>query len=210
MTASNADRPDLETLFEDLSHPNPDIQAQAYWGMVDHYPEESIPRLLKLLDQPDVSLRRASVRGLGAFGSTALQPIAELFATSSDGTVRASCVKAYAQIASNYPEESFSKEAMVVLEKALEDPSPVVSQSAVMALGQVGLQALPLLMTICKGENIAHVQSAAMALAEIDDPAAEACLREVYNNPDTDALSKQMVEASLSRLESIRSHQKSS
>ena len=210
MTASNADRPDLETLFEDLSHPNPDIQAQAYWGMVDHYPEESIPRLLKLLDQPDVSLRRASVRGLGAFGSTALQPIAELFATSSDGTVRASCVKAYAQIASNYPEESFSKEAMVVLEKALEDPSPVVSQSAVMALGQVGLQALPLLMTICKGENIAHVQSAAMALAEIDDPAAEACLREVYNNPDTDALSKQMVEASLGRLESIRSHQKNS
>ncbi len=209
MTDSNADRPDLETLFEDLSHPNPDIQAQAYWGMVDHFPEQSIPRLLALLDQPDVSLRRAAVRGLGAFGSTALQPIAGLFATSSDGTVRASCVKAYAQIASNYPDEDFSADAMTVLEQALDDSSPVVSQSAVMALGQVGVQALPLLMKICKGNNIAHVQSAAMALAEIDDPAAEACLREVYNDPTTDELSKQMVEASIGRLESIRSHQKS-
>ena len=209
MTDSNADRPDLETLFEDLSHPNPDIQAQAYWGMVDHFPEQSIPRLLELLDQPDVSLRRAAVRGLGAFGSTALQPIAGLFARSSDGTVRASCVKAYAQIASNYPDEDFSTDAMTVLEKALDDSSPVVSQSAVMALGQVGVQALPLLMKICKGNNIAHVQSAAMALAEIDDPAAEACLREVYNDPTTDELSRQMVEASIGRLESIRSHQQS-
>ena len=209
MTDSNADRPDLETLFEDLSHPNPDIQAQAYWGMVDHFPEQSIPRLLALLDQPDVSLRRAAVRGLGAFGSTALQPIAGLFATSSDGTVRASCVKAYAQIASNYPDEDFSTDAMTVLEQALDDSSPVVSQSAVMALGQVGVQALPLLMKICKGNNIAHVQSAAMALAEIDDPAAEACLREVYNDPTTDELSRQMVEASIGRLESIRSHQQS-
>ena len=143
------------------------------------------------------------------FGSTALQPIAGLFATSSDGTVRASCVKAYAQIASNFPDEDFSTDAMTVLEQALDDSSPVVSQSAVMALGQVGVQALPLLMKICKGNNIAHVQSAAMALAEIDDPAAEACLREVYNDPTTDELSRQMVEASIGRLESIRSHQQS-
>lgn len=210
MTTADTDRPDLETLFEDLSHPNPDIQAQAYWGMVDHYPKESIQRLLELLDQPDVSLRRAAVRGLGAFGATALQPVAGLFSESTDGTVRASCVKAYAQIASNYPEELFTPEAMSVLEHALGDTSPVVSQSAVMALGQVGLQALPLLVSICKGNNIAHVQSAAMALAEIDDPAAEKCLREVYNDPATDQLSRQMVEASLGRMESMQNHRKQS
>ena len=209
-TAADCDRPDLETLFEDLSHPNPDIQAQAYWGMVDHYPNESIPRLLQLLDQPDVSLRRAAVRGLGAFGAPALQPVAGLVAASTDGTVRASCVKAYAQIASNYPDVPFSSEAMSVLEQALDDSSPVVSQSAVMALGQVGKQALPLLVSICKGNNIAHVQSAAMALAEIDDPAAEHCLREVYADPGTDDLSRQMVEASLGRVESMRNHQKQS
>lgn len=198
------DRPDLDALFADLAHPNPHLQTQAYLAMVDHWPEESMPRLLALLDQPDVSLRRAAVRGLGAFGAVALQPLAELFERSPDGTVRASCVKAYAQIASNYPEQDFSPEAMTVLETALSDESPVVSQSAVMALGQVGVQALPLLIKICKGANIAHVQSAAMALAEIPDPQAEACLREVFSDPATDPLARQMVEASLGRLEGSR------
>ena len=198
------DRPDLDALFADLAHPNPHLQTQAYLAMVDHWPAESMPRLLALLDQPDVSLRRAAVRGLGAFGAVALQPLAELFAQSPDGTVRASCVKAYAQIASNFPEQEFSPDAMRVLETALSDESPVVSQSAVMALGQVGVQALPLLIKICKGDNIAHVQSAAMALAEIPAPEAEACLRDVFSDPSTDPLARQMVEASLGRLESSR------
>ena len=196
------DRPDLDALFADLAHPNPHLQTQAYLAMVDHWPAESMPRLLALLDQPDVSLRRAAVRGLGAFGAVALQPLAELFAQSADGTVRASCVKAYAQIASNFPEQEFSPDAMRVLETALSDESPVVSQSAVMALGQVGVQALPLLIKICKGDNIAHVQSAAMALAEIPAPEAEACLRDVFSDPATDPLARQMVEASLGRLKS--------
>ena len=196
------DRPDLDALFADLAHPNPHLQTQAYLAMLDHWPAESMPRLLALLDQPDVSLRRAAVRGLGAFGAVALQPLAELFAQSPDGTVRASCVKAYAQIASNFPEQEFSPDAMRVLETALSDESPVVSQSAVMALGQVGVQALPLLIKICKGDNIAHVQSAAMALAEIPAPEAEACLRDVFSDPATDPLARQMVEASLGRLKS--------
>ena len=196
------DRPDLDALFADLAHPNPNIQREAYLAMVDHWPEESMPRLLALLGQSDVSVYRAAVKGLGAFGATALQPLADLFSSSPDGTVRACCVKAYAQIASNFPEENFSPEAMRVLETALSDESPVVSQSAVMALGQVGVQALPLLIRICKGDNIAHVQSAAMALAEIPDPQAEACLREVFDDPSTDPLARQMVEASLGRLES--------
>ena len=204
MPAVNDERPDLDALFADLAHPNPHLQTQAYLAMVDHWPEESMPRLIDLLDQPDVSLRRAAVRGLGAFGSTALQPLAALFQQSDDGTVRASCVKAYAQIASNYPGEPFSSEAMAVLDQALSDASPVVSQSAVMALGQVGIQALPTLIRVCKGDNIAHVQSAAMALAEIPDPRAEACLREVLSDPNTDPLCHQMVEASLGRLESAR------
>jgi len=204
MPAVNDERPDLDALFADLAHPNPHLQTQAYLAMVDHWPEESMPRLIDLLDQPDVSLRRAAVRGLGAFGSTALQPLAVLFQQSDDGTVRASCVKAYAQIASNYPGEPFSSEAMAVLDQALSDASPVVSQSAVMALGQVGVQALPTLIRVCKGDNIAHVQSAAMALAEIPDPRAEDCLREVLSDPTTDPLCRQMVEASLGRLESAR------
>ena len=204
MTTSQSDQPTLDALFADLAHPNPHLQTEAYLAMVEHYPQESMPRLIALLDQPDVSLRRAAVRGLGAFGASALQPLASLFGSSDDGTVRASCVKAYAQIASNYPEQTFSADAMAVLEKALDDVSPVVSQSAVMALGQVGEQALPLLIKICQGSNLAHIQSAAMALAESKDPQAEACLRQVLDNPETDDLVREMVEASLARLVSMK------
>ena len=199
-----SERPDLDALFADLSHPNPHLQTQAYLDMVEHWPEESMPRLIELLDQPDVSLRRAAVRGLGAFGAVALQPLADLFAVSPDGTVRASCVKAYAQIASNFLDQPFTADAMAVLDQALSDTSPVVSQSAVMALGQVGQQALPILIRICKGDNIAHVQSAAMALAEIPDDEAERCLREVLDDASTDPLARQMVEASLARREGVR------
>ena len=67
---SQVERPDLDALFADLAHPNPHLQTQAYLAMVDHWPNESMPRLISLLDQPDVSLRRAAVRGLGAFGAT--------------------------------------------------------------------------------------------------------------------------------------------
>lgn len=202
-SSSQPERPDLDALFADLSHPNPYLQTQAYLGMIEYWPLESMPRLIALLDQPDVALRRAAVRGLGAFGADALQPLAELFSISVDGTVRASCVKAYAQIASNFPGQEFTAEAMAVLDQALSDESPVVSQSAVMALGQVGQQALQSLIRICKGDNIAHVQSAAMALAEIPGDEAERCLREVLADPSTDPLARQMVEASLARREGV-------
>lgn len=80
MASSNDQRRELDDLFADLAHPNPRIQQEAYTAMVDDWPEESVPRLLSLLDQPDVSLRRAAVRGLGAFGVSTLQPLADLFA----------------------------------------------------------------------------------------------------------------------------------
>lgn len=214
MSQPDDKHPDLETLFQDLSHPNPNIQNQAYWAMVEHYPTESMPRLLALLDQADTSLRRAAVRGMGAFGSRSLEPLAEKFRSSDDGTVRASCVKAYVQVAANFPDEAFSDDAMEILEEALVDDSPVVSQSAVMAIGQVakqgtvGKQAIPILLKICKGDNLAHMQSAVMALGEIDDPASEISLKELLQDESTDPMVREVVESSLARLENIKANKK--
>ena len=86
------------------------------------------------------------MRALGVFADRAMLPLAAKFHASSDATVRASCVKAYAQIASNRPGIAVPAEAMAALEAALHDDSPVVAITAVMALGQVGSQALPLLL----------------------------------------------------------------
>jgi bilin biosynthesis protein len=138
----------LDILFDDLAHPNPYIQSQAFMAMVRDWPQQALPRLLGLLAQPDITLRRASVRGIGAFGAAALLPLADLLMASTDSTIRASCVKAYAQVASNQPGIHFPESAMQALDAALSDDSPVVAVATVMALGQVGGQAMPLLLSL--------------------------------------------------------------
>ena len=202
-----SERPDLEQLFADLAHPNPYIQTQAFTAMAEHWPDEAMPRLIALLDQPDVSLRRASVRGLGAFGARSMQAIADCYSNSTNGTVRASCVKAYAQLASNYPGLRFSVEAMAVLRNALEDNSPVVAVAAVMALGQVGKQAVPLLLAVIRGENPAQGVAAVNALAEIDDPAVEPGLQGLLNDDSTDVYVRETVVSALIRVKDLKGRQ---
>lgn len=204
MVAESAARPDLDQLFADLAHPNPYIQTQAFTAMAEHWPEASMPRLIALLDQPNVGLRRASVRGLGAFGERSMQPIADCFTSSDDGTVRASCVKAYAQLASNYPELPFTPQAMEVLRLALADDSPVVAVAAVMALGQVGRQAVPLLLEVTRGDNPAQGVAAVNALAEIDDPSIERGLQDLMDDPDTDGYVKETVVSAIMRVKDLQ------
>ncbi|GCE64454.1 glycosyl transferase [cyanobiont of Ornithocercus magnificus] len=208
MTPSG-EQQDLEQLFSKLSHPNPNVQDQAIWKIVDRYPSESLPRLISLLDQSDTSLRRAAVRSMGVFGAKALKPLVNKFKACSNPTVRASCVKAFVQISANYPEEPLSDDAMAILEQGLVDQDPVVSQSTVMAIAQVskqgkaGKNALELLIKICTGDNIAHALSAAMALAEIDDPRSAECLRCLSDDPLADALLKEIVDSSLMRMQQL-------
>lgn len=198
---------DLDQLFEDLAHPNPYIQTRAFMAMVEHWPDEAMPRLIALLDQPDVALRRASVRGLGAFGARSMQPIADCFAASTDDTVRASCVKAYAQLASNYTDLDFTDQAMAVLREALNDRSPVVAVAAVMALGQVGRQAVFLLLEVSRGHNPAQGVAAVNALAQIDHPAVEPGLQQLLDDPATDAYVRETVGSAMVRIEDLKARQ---
>lgn len=199
----------LDDLFEDLGHPNPYVQTEAFLAMVRHHPEASLPRLLQLLDHQDVVRRRAAVRALGAFGERAMLPLAEKFQTSLDGTVRASCVKAYAQIASNVPGIAFPPEAMEALVAALGDDSPVVGIAAVMALGQVGEQALPLLIQACRGANEAQAVAAVNAMASIDHPDVATCLAELAAIDSTDVYVRESVVSALARVDDLRSRQAS-
>ena len=207
MTGENAEVPDLEQLFADLSHPNPYIQTQAFTAMAQHWQEEAMPRLIALLDQPDVSLRRASVRGLGAFGEVAMQPIADCFRSSDDGTVRASCVKAYAQLASNYPGIPFSDAAMDVLQAGLADPSPVVAVASVMALGQVGEQAVSLLLEVSRGDNPAQAVAAVNALAEINHPSVEDGFEALLTLDNLDDYVRETLASAVLRVKDLKARQ---
>ena len=98
MSRDESFKPDLEDLFDDFAHPNPQIKEEAYLKMSRHWPEESMPRLLANLDQTDIELRRASVKALGVFGGRSLLPLAQIFHASENRIVRTSCLKAFVQL----------------------------------------------------------------------------------------------------------------
>jgi bilin biosynthesis protein len=196
-----------DILIEDLAHHKPYIQRQAFMAMVRDWPQQALPRLLGLLAQPDITLRRASVRGIGAFGAAALLPLADLLMASTDSTVRASCVKAYAQVASNQPGIHFPESAMQALDAALSDDSPVVAVATVMALGQVGGQAMPLLLRVVGGDNPAQAVAAVNALAQIDDPAIEWTLRDLQSQPQVDSYVRETIESALARISDLHARQ---
>ena len=108
-----------------------------------------------------------------------------------------------------FPELAFPVETIDVLERALDDPNPVVAQSALMTLGHLSKKdsekecVIPLLIKACGRDNIAHVQGAAMALAELDSPLVTACLESLATDETKDSLIREVAQASLARRESL-------
>ena len=199
----------LDDLFLDLSHPNPNIRMDACVSMSENYFDEALPRLLALLNDPDPTIYRTAVKGLGVFGHGVLFPLLDLYDQTDNGTVKACCIKAFVQVAVNFPDAVFPEQAIHALKLALDDINPVVSQSALMTLGYFSKQdhekerVIPILIQVCHSTNIAHVQSAVMSLAEVESTEVDQCFESMINNDSTDVLIKEILEASMSRRQSL-------
>ncbi|MFQ3680230.1 MAG: HEAT repeat domain-containing protein, partial [Pseudanabaenaceae cyanobacterium] len=137
-SVDNSDPAVLEALFERLQHPNPHLRERAMGELAERADGTAIERLLAVLDAEDVAYRRTAVKALGAIGAAAVPRLVEILQTSDNPTVRSSCAKALAQVASNHPDQPFPAIGMQGLQKALTDANPVVHIAAVMALGEVG------------------------------------------------------------------------
>ena len=201
--------PSLDDLFLDLSHPNPNIRMDACVVMSENYFDEALPRLLDLLNDPDPAIYRTAVKGLGVFGHRVVHPLLDLYKTTSNCTVKACCIKAFVQVAVNFPEVAFPNEAITVLESALDDANPVVSQSALMTLGHFAKQeyekerVVPILIKACNSANIAHVQSAVMSLAEVNSSDVDQCFASLIKTESTDPLIKDILDSSMSRRQTL-------
>ena len=199
----------LDDLFLDLSHPNPNIRMDACVVMSENYFDEALPRLLDLLNDPDPAIYRTAVKGLGVFGHRVVHPLLDLYKTTSNRTVKACCIKAFVQVAVNFPEVAFPNEAITVLESALDDANPVVSQSALMTLGHFAKQeyekerVVPILIKACNSANIAHVQSALMSLAEVNSSDVDQCFASLIKTESTDPLIKDILDSSMSRRQTL-------
>ena len=199
----------FDSLLADLSHPNPNIRNQACIDLAEKYPNAAMLHFLELLHNSDPSIYRTAVKGLGMLGHQTLPALQELFKTSENGTVKACCIKALVQVSVNFPDVPFPVEVMRILESALDDSNPVVAQSALMTLGHLSKQpfeqerVVPILIQACDRSNIAHVQGAAMALAELDSPLVQGCLQRLAEDESKDDLIREVAQASLARRESL-------
>ena len=199
----------LDSLFADLVHPNPNIRLTACSLLAEQFPEEAMPRLFELMHDPDPGVYRTAVKALGMIGHKSVPDLIQLFGSSGNGTIRACCIKAIVQVSVSFPDEAFSVETLSMLEKALDDDNPVVAQSALMTLGHLSKQAseesrvIPLLIKACDSSNIAHVQGAAMSLAELDSPLVNQCLQSLAQDSSKDELIREVAQASLERRQSL-------
>lgn len=189
-------------------HPNPRIQEEACLILSEHYQEEAMPKLLELFCHHDPKVYRAAVKGIGFFGSSAFDPLIELYATTENQTARRCCPKAFVQLFKNFPDQPFPDSVMEMLEQGIDDTDMVVVQGALMCLGQIGKQqfkseeAIKLLARSLSSENVALIFSASQALADIPNPMAEDALQKLQENND-DPLIQEAAQSALARLQNL-------
>ncbi len=179
---------ELEILFEDLKHPNPNINKQAYLKLAKYWPEESFQRLLDNLSNKDLAIRRVCVKALGVFGMKIAPRILDIFVKSDNRLLRTSCMKVLVQLAINFPDEPFPKNLIEVLEASFKDQTPELILTVVQLLRQLGKEGIPLLVKCSKDQNILRAMASITALGEIDDALSKDCLDEIINDHSNDLL----------------------
>ena len=214
MEAAGDCNTNLDSLFEDLMHPNPRIQEDACREMAEKYASEALPRLLDLFEHEDPKVYRGAVKGVGFFGYEAFLPVIELYGRTKNQTAKRCCPKAFVQLFKNFPNQPFPDEVMDLLRDAIDDSDMVVVQGGLMCLGQLGKQqlggdeAVELLVNVLTNENVALVYSATQALADINHPLVASSLKSLMES-STDPLIKEAAESGLARHENLVATSKS-
>jgi bilin biosynthesis protein len=198
-----------DALFEQLKHPNPHIRERAMVQIVENRDENTITRLIGILDEEDVVYRRAAVKLLGLLEMDVVSPLVDALLHSENVTVRGSAAKALAQVAINYPDEPFPEVGLQGLKTAINDPNPVVHIASVMALGQMGSPAFDILVESLKTtDNVAVQVVIVNALASLGDPRCTEILTTFANDESVDSYVRESAISALARLDLVMKNQR--
>jgi HEAT repeat protein len=205
---------DLEQLAADLQQA-PLHQRKAALDALAQYPaEQAVPVLARLAQVPDFLCRRFAVMGLGnhrtpeslavlktllaqetdhnvlaevanslfEFGPIAVPILQDLFAQNTHWLVRQTIV-------SILMEANQDDVLLAVIETALQDPTPTVRETAILALGvvvkgELEPQALVLLSQLAQGDDWRDRWRAATALTLARDPQAKSLLAKLQQDPN--------------------------
>ncbi|MEL6910047.1 MAG: HEAT repeat domain-containing protein [Cyanobacteria bacterium J06631_6] len=194
----------IDALFEKLKHPNPNLRKKAMWEIAEARDENTIPYLMSVLGQEDVTFRRAAVKTLGVIGADVVPPVVDSLLNNENPTVRSSCAKVLAQIAVNHPDVPMPEEGIEGLKQALEDPNPVVNIPAVMTLGEIGSPVFELLVeTLNTTDNIVVQMSIINALGSMGDARGIEVLTNLSQDKSADPYLQESATSALSRLEMV-------
>ncbi|MBH8553887.1 HEAT repeat domain-containing protein [Nostocaceae cyanobacterium CENA357] len=198
-----------DELFQQLKHPNPNLRERAMLELAEIQDETTIPRLISILGDEDVTYRRAAVKALGVIGPDATVPLVEPLLNSDNVTVRGSCAKALAQIAVNHPDVPFPAEGLQGLKTGLNDPNPIVNIGCVMALGEIGTPALDILLeSLETTDNVALAVTLVNALATVGDSRGADVLTAIVNDESADSYVRESATSALSRLELVNKYKR--
>ena len=194
----------IDALFEKLKHPNPNLRSKAMWEIAENQDENTIPRLMNILNQENVVYRRAAVKTLGIIGKEVVEPVVDSLLNSDNPTVRSSCAKVLAQIVVNHPNVPMPDEGIEGLKQALSDPNPVVNIPAVMTLGEIGSPVFDLLAeTLVTTDNIVVQISIINALGSMGDARGIEVLSNLSQDKSADPYLQESATSALSRLEMV-------
>ena len=193
-----------EALFNKLKHPNPNLRKEAMWEIAEARDENTIPYLMSVLGQEDVTFRRSAVKTLGVIGADVVPPVVEALLNDDNPTVRSSCAKVLAQIAVNHPDVPMPEKGIQGLKQALEDANPVVNIPAVMALGEIGSPVFDLLVeTLNTSDNIVVQMSVVNALGSMGDARGVEVLTNLSQDKAADPYLQESATSALARLEMV-------
>ena len=193
-----------DAIFEKLKHPNPNLRGKAMWELAEAKDENTIPRLMGILDEEDVSYRRTAVKTLGVIGADVVPLVVDSLLNSDNPTVRSSCAKALAQVVAHHPDVAMPEAGIQGLKQALDDPNPVVYIPAVMTLGEIGSPVFDILVESLKTtDNPALGVTILNALGSMGDERAVEVLTELSQDDSADSYIKESAVSALSRLEMV-------
>jgi bilin biosynthesis protein len=198
-------------LLEQLKHPNPHMRDRAMLEIVENKDETTIPQLISILDSEDVVYRRAAVKLLGLLELEVVPPLVDAMLNNDSVVVRGSAAKALAQVAINYPDETFPAAGLQGLKTAISDANPVVHIAAIMALGQIGTPAFEILIDSLKTtDNVAVQVTIINSLADLGDPRCVQVLADYAKDESVDEYVRETAISALSRLELVTNNQRKS
>ena len=181
---------ELETLFEDLYHPNPNINYKSCKDLILFWPNESQEKLIQNLGVKDVVIRRKTVKALSEFGLEILPRIIDLFSVTDDQVVKISCFKIFITLAREIKTDQIPLGLYNIIEESLKDENPQITLSLICLLRELREGGVHFLKHLSKDNDVLRSKAAVTALSEINEPSISSFLRELIADSSIDDLTR--------------------